>query len=214
MKEKIFKFFALLKNKRYRAIFVIFLYLAFFGLMFLILAIKNSNRPSLNISNEKEYIKYNNYSFTVKLNIDELNYNFSGKRRNDLYEVNYENQVFKFKFGDEVELEKNVYESLNFDPIFNNELIKNAKLVSETKLVDNNVVEKKYNLGVCNYSKITDLNIENCDENLKIIIDVGYKNNQVIYIYLNLDDLFNVISGIKKYNIRIDYDEIDKILEF
>lgn len=214
MKEKLLKIFSLLKNKRYRAIVIVLIYLAFFGLMFLILSIKNSGKSNVNFNKEKSYLNYNNYAFSVKLTIGENKYDFIGKRYKDSYEVDYGGEVYKFKFGDDIELEKNVYESLNFDPIFNNELIRNSKLVSETKLVDDNVIEKKYNLGVCSYGKITDLNMDNCDESLKVIINVGYKNNEVIYIDMNLDDLFSLISGLKKYDIRIDYSDIDKVLEF
>ncbi len=214
MKEKILKFFSLLKNKRYRAVFIILLYFVFFGVMFLILSLVNSNKSVPKINNEKKYKDYNNYLFFVDLNIDDIEYSFFGKRYENSYEINYNDKSFNFKFGDEIDLDSNVYESLNFDPIFNNELIENSKLVSETKMVDDNIVEKNYNLGVCRYGKITDLNIENCDENLKIIINVGYKNGNLIYVKINMDDLFNLISDIKKYNIMIRYEDVDSVLRF
>lgn len=214
MKEKFLKIISLLKNKRYRAIVIILLYLIFFGIMFLILFLTNKSKPVTPIKKIFEYKNYDNYEFSVNLNVDEEKYYYNGKRYKDMYEVSYDDQVFDFKIGDDIELNNNVYDSLNFDPSFINELIRNSNLISETKLVEDDILEKKYNLSVCYYTKITDYVIEDCDPNLNILITVGKKNDEVIYVDLVLDDLFSSISSINKYSIKIIYTNINKVLQF
>ena len=214
MKEKLDFFKKIWKNKRYRAIFVFLLYLLFFALMFIILFIKNSFRKPQVIEKEKRYEDYSIYSYNTILNINNKLYVIEGKRYNEKYEFVYDNVTYEFKIGEDVDVDKNVFTSFNFDPKYINNIIKKSKLLSETKIISDNILEKKYLIKLKDYIELNDIVLEEYDENLDLYITLAYKNNDVLYVDLQLDNLFKYYDNIFKYEIKITYSNIDSISSF
>ena len=214
MKEKLDFFKKIWKNKRYRAIFVFLLYLLFFALMFIILFIKNSFRKPQVIEKEKRYEDYSIYSYNTILNINNKLYVIEGKRYNEKYEFVYDNVTYEFKIGEDVDVDKNVFTSFNFDPKYINNIIKKSKLLSETKIISDNILEKKYLIKLKDYIELNDIVLEEYDENLDLYITLAYKNNNVLYVDLQLDNLFKYYDNIFKYEIKITYSNIDSISSF
>ena len=214
MKEKLDFFKKIWKNKRYRAIFVFLLYLLFFALMFIILFIKNSFRRPQVIEKEKRYEDYSIYSYNTILNINNKLYVIEGKRYNEKYEFVYDNVTYEFKIGEDVDVDKNVFTSFNFDPKYINNIIKKSKLLSETKIISDNILEKKYLIKLKDYIELNDIVLEEYDENLDLYITLAYKNNDVLYVDLQLDNLFKYYDNIFKYEIKITYSNIDSISSF
>ena len=214
MKEKLDFFKKIWKNKRYRAIFVFLLYLLFFALMFIILFIKNSFRRPQVIEKEKRYEDYSIYSYNTILNINNKLYVIEGKRYNEKYEFVYDNVTYEFKIGEDVDVDKNVFTSFNFDPKYINNIIKKSKLLSETKIISDNILEKKYLIKLKDYIELNDIVLEEYDENLDLYITLAYKNNNVLHVDLQLDNLFKYYDNIFKYEIKITYSNIDSISSF
>lgn len=214
MKEKLDFFKKIWKNKRYRAIFIFLLYLLFFALMFIILFIKNSFRKPQVIEKEKKYEDYSIYSYNTILNINNKLYVIEGKRYNEKYEFVYDNVTYEFKIGEDVDVDKNVFTSFNFDPKYINNIIKKSKLLSETKIISDNILEKKYLIKLKDYIELNDIVLEEYDENLDLYITLAYKNNDVLYVDLQLDNLFKYYDNIFKYEIKITYSNIDDISSF
>lgn len=213
MKEKLDFFKKIWKNKRYRAIFVFLLYLLFFALMFIILFIKNSFRRPQVIEKEKRYEDYSIYSYNTILNINNKLYVIEGKRYNEKYEFIYDDVTYEFKIGEDVDVDKNVFDSFNFDPKYINNIMKKSKLLSETKIISDNILEKKYLIKLKDYIELNDIVLEEYDENLDLYITLAYKNNDVLYVDLELDNLFKYYD-IFKYEIKITYSNIDSISSF
>ena len=214
MKEKLDFFKKIWKNKRYRAISIFLLYLFFFALMFIILFIKNSFRKPQVIEKEKRYEDYSIYSYNTILNINNKLYVIEGKRYNEKYEFVYDNVTYEFKIGEDVDVDKNVFTSFNFDPKYINNIIKKSKLLSETKIISDNILEKKYLIKLKDYIELNDIVLEEYDENLDLYITLAYKNNNVLYVDLQLDNLFKYYDNIFKYEIKITYSNIDSISSF
>lgn len=219
-KSKLNKYFQALKkmwnNKKYRSLFILFLYVIFFTIIFILLFLGKEN-VEINYESKDSFENYDTYEFSVKININESIYDISGKRYNDQYQFNYNGQIYDMNFFEikNSDLDKNIINSFEYTPDFISNLVKNSKLISEKKVIEDGRIIKEYSLELDNYLLQIDYNLTNYDNNDAIVIVVDEIDDQVIKVELDLTNFYKYIDNVyQKYKIEINYSDLDNDTNF
>lgn len=186
------------KDPRKKAIIKLGLYIAFFTIMFMIAGLSSSNNVPDIVDSENKQESYDNYSFILNLNKQEI---LNGVFDKDIITYNYSNQIYKL----ENEL---LYQVINNELVnINNNHIKLDKLMLNK--IDN-YVEKSIEIYKTNYNdgkekrgyEININDFSNLYENKeqigeeKIQISITYLENKIIEIEYDLTNYYNMGSYI------------------
>lgn len=214
---KIQKIGKILKNRKYRAVITLFLYFIFFFILF---SMANLNGND-NYNGKDNYVDvpnnllndYQSYYFEIELNINNQLYNFSGSYIDDTYSIDFNENNYNFKLSDtqNIDLNKDIINSLNYNLNFINEVIKNSELISEKNiLIDNSKVDE-YTISLYDYLNLNDIYIKEYNKEDLIYIYVTIKDDNIVTVELNLDNLYKYYEEeYNKYNFKINIKEINE----
>ncbi len=209
------KFKKLWHNRRYRAVFLLFLYFLFFLVMYVLLQMGSK----MNYYEEKlSFSDYNNYEFTVELNINDEVYNINGKRNKDNYAFTIMDENFLLNY-DEImsnqSLNKDIINTFQYRPSFVSNIIDNAEKISETKLVSNGQLSTLYHLKLSKFLNILDVNLEDYNVDDEISIIINELDNEVKDFEIDLTNFYKYYDEVYQlYKIKIIYSNVNKIMEF
>lgn len=210
-KRIVIKFKQLWKDKRYRSIIILLMYLIFFAVIFSILNL-NNDKAQLDYNKPISFKDYNVYNFNTQLDINTMIYNLSGKRNQDRYEFIYDNQTFNMNYNDlkQSTLDINIINSFEFTPLLINNMLENSLLISEKKVVSTNEIITEYSLDLDKYLQILDYKLDIYDYNDMISIMVTEIDEQVTCITLDLTNFYkNLEESYQEYKITINYSNIN-----
>lgn len=214
---KIQKIGKILKNRKYRAVITLFLYFIFFFILF---SMANLNGND-NYNGKDNYIDvpnnllndYQSYYFEIELNINNQLYNFSGSYIDDTYSIDFNENNYNFKLSDtqNIDLNKDIINSLNYNLNFINEVIKNSELISEKNILTDNSKVDEYTISLYDYLNLNDIYIKEYDKEDLIYIYVTIKDDNIVAVELNLDNLYKYYEEeYNKYNFKINIKEINE----
>lgn len=214
---KIQKIGKILKNRKYRAVITLFLYFIFFFILF---SMANLNVDD-NYNGKDNYVDvpnnlrndYQSYYFEIELNINNQLYNFSGSYIDDTYSIDFNENNYNFKLSDtqNIDLNKDIINSLNYNLNFINEVIKNSELISEKNILTDNSKVDEYTISLNDYLNLNDIYIEEYDKEDLIYIYVTIKDDNIVTVELNLDNLYKYYEEeYSKYNFKINIKEINE----
>lgn len=207
----IIKFKQLWKDKRYRSIIILLMYLIFFVILFSIFNISN-DKARLDYEKIIPFKDYNVYDFDMQLDINTAIYNLNGNRNQDRYEFIYENENFNMNYSDlkQSNLDINIINSFEFQPLLINNMVENSLLISEKKVVATNEIIKEYSLDLNKYLQILDYNLDIYNNNDAISIIVTEIDEQVTCITLDLTNFYkNLEESYYEYKITINYSNLN-----
>lgn len=209
-KKFVNKFKQLWKDKRYRSLMILLMYLIFFIIIFSILNFDSSKVQS-NYERIIKFKDYNIYDFSVELDINDFVYQLNGKHYQDKYEFIFDNQNFDMTY-DEIKqsnLDINIVNTFEFTPYFINNILDNSVLISEKKVVATNEIVKEYSLDLSKYLQMLDYNLDSYNPNDAILIMVTEFSNQVTSITLDLTNFYkNLEEAYQEYKITINYSNL------
>lgn len=209
-KKFVNKFKQLWKDKRYRSLMILLMYLIFFIIIFSILNFDSSKVQS-NYERIIKFKDYNIYDFSVELDINDFVYQLNGKHYQDKYEFIFDNQNFDMTY-DEIKqsnLDINIVNTFEFTPYFINNILDNSVLISEKKVVATNEIVKEYSLDLSKYLQMLDYNLDSYNPNDAILIMVTEFSNQVTSITLDLTNFYkNLEEAYHEYKITINYSNL------
>lgn len=209
-KKFVNKFKQLWKDKRYRSLMILLMYLIFFIIIFSILNFDSSKVQS-NYERIIKFKDYNIYDFSVELDINDFVYQLNGKHYQDKYEFIFDNQNFDMTY-DEIKqsnLDINIVNTFEFTPYFINNILDNSVLISEKKVVATNEIVKEYSLDLSKYLQMLDYNLDSYNPNDVILIMVTEFSNQVTSITLDLTNFYkNLEEAYQEYKITINYSNL------
>lgn len=214
---KIQKIGKILKNRKYRAVITLFLYFIFFFILF---SMANLNGND-NYNGKDNYIDvsnnllndYQSYYFEIELNINDQLYNFSGSYIDDTYSIDFNENNYNFKLSDtqNIDLNKDIINSLNYNLNFINEVIKNSELISEKNILTDNSKVDEYTISLYDYLNLNDIYIKEYNKEDLIYIYVTIKDDNIVAVELNLDNLYKYYEEeYNKYNFKINIKEINE----
>lgn len=214
---KIQKIGKILKNRKYRAVITLFLYFIFFFILF---SMANLNGND-NYNGKDNYIDvpnnllndYQSYYFEIELNINNQLYNFSGSYIDDTYSIDFNENNYNFKLSDtqNIDLNKDIINSLNYNLNFINEVIKNSELISEKNILTDNSKVDEYTISLYDYLNLNDIYIKEYNKEDLIYIYVTIKDDNIVAVELNLDNLYKYYEEeYNKYNFKINIKEINE----
>lgn len=214
---KIQKIGKILKNRKYRAVITLFLYFIFFFILF---SMANLNGND-NYNGKDNYIDvpnnllndYQSYYFEIELNINNQLYNFSGSYIDDTYSIDFNENNYNFKLSDtqNIDLNKDIINSLNYNLNFINEVIKNSELISEKNILTDNSKVDEYTISLNDYLNLNDIYIKEYNKEDLIYIYVTIKDDNIVAVELNLDNLYKYYEEeYNKYNFKINIKEINE----
>lgn len=195
----------LLKNKRYRSLIILGLYLVFMS--FVVMSIKNVPTNENKIDNRLEEFKLKtnyNYTYSIKTTKDELveTKTIFGTRFNNKNQLIYEDKTYLFDnvlIGfpiNEIDLSK-----LTYDYIYN--YIKES--TSDIKDV--------YTLKLSDFMKI--VNGVNITSESNILINIRFIDNTINQIDIDLTKYVNFNQELyDEYSVTINYSNIGNIVDF
>lgn len=207
----IIKFKQLWKDKRYRSIIILLMYLIFFVILFSIFNISN-DKARLDYEKIIRFKDYDVYDFDMQLDINTVIYNLNGNRNQDRYEFIYENENFNMNYSDlkQSNLDINIINSFEFQPLLINNMVENSLLISEKKVVATNEIIKEYSLDLNKYLQILDYNLDIYNNNDAISIIVTEIDEQVTCITLDLTNFYkNLEESYYEYKITINYSNLN-----
>lgn len=181
------------KDPRKKAIIKLGLYVAFFAIMFMIAGLSSSNNVPDIVDSENKQESYDNYSFILNLNKQEI---LNGVFDKDIITYNYSNQIYKL----ENEL---LYQVINNELVnINNNHIKLDKLMlnkidsyieKSIEIYKTNYNDGKekigYEININDFSTIYESKEQFSDE--KILVGVTYLDNKIIEIEYDLTNYYN-----------------------
>lgn len=214
---KIQKIGKILKNRKYRAVITLFLYFIFFFILF---SMANLNGND-NYNGKDNYVDvpnnllndYQSYYFEIELNINNQLYNFSGSYIDDTYSIDFNENNYNFKLSDtqNIDLNKDIINSLNYNLNFINEVIKNSELISEKNILTDNSKVDEYTISLYDYLNLNDIYIKEYNKEDLIYIYVTIKDDNIVTVELNLDNLYKYYEEeYNKYNFKINIKEINE----
>ena len=214
---KIQKIGKILKNRKYRAVITLFLYFIFFFILF---SMANLNGND-NYNGKDNYIDvpnnllndYQSYYFEIELNINNQLYNFSGSYIDGTYSIDFNENNYNFKLSDtqNIDLNKDIINSLNYNLNFINEVIKNSELISEKNILTDNSKVDEYTISLYDYLNLNDIYIKEYNKEDLIYIYVTIKDDNIVAVELNLDNLYKYYEEeYNKYNFKINIKEINE----
>ena len=212
-KKVINKFRELWKDKRYRSLMILLMYLIFFIIIFSILNF-DSGKVHSNYEQTIEFKDYNIYDFSIELDINTFVYSLNGKRYQDKYEFIFDNQNFDMNYDEirQSNLDINIVNVFEFTPYFINNMLDNSVLISEKKMVATNEIVKEYSLDLSKYLQILDYNLDIYNPDDIILITMTELDNQVTNIKLDLTNFYkNLEEAYQEYKITINYSNLNNI---
>ena len=208
------KFKTLWKDKRYRSLFILIFYVIFFAIIFSMLDY-NDNTQVYN--NKLDFKNYNVYEFITDVDVNGLVFEIQGKRYDDKYEFNLEEQLFDMNYGEiqESNLDKNIINSFNFTPNLIDNMLENSQLVSEKKIIEDGRIIYEYSLDLSRYLTILDYNLINYNPDDKITIITDNLDDNIVRVELDLTNFYkNLEENYQEYKITISYSNINNIDDF
>ena len=156
---------------------------------------------------------YQSYYFEIELNINNQLYNFSGSYIDDTYSIDFNENNYNFKLSDtqNIDLNKDIINSLNYNLNFINEVIKNSELISEKNILTDNSKVDEYTISLYDYLNLNDIYIKEYNKEDLIYIYVTIKDDNIVAVELNLDNLYKYYEEeYNKYNFKINIKEINE----
>lgn len=194
----------LLKNKRYRALIILGLYLVFMS--FVVMSIRTAPTNETKVDNRLEEFKLKtnyNYTYTIKTTKDEIveTKTILGTRYNNKNQLIYEDKTYLFDnvlIGfpiNEIDLSK-----LTYDYIYS--YIKESTNINDI-----------YTLKLSNFMKI--VNGVNITSENNILINILFTNNIVNQIEIDLTKYVNFNQELyDQYIVTINYSNIGNVVDF
>ena len=156
---------------------------------------------------------YQSYYFEIELNINNQLYNFSGSYIDGTYSIDFNENNYNFKLSDtqNIDLNKDIINSLNYNLNFINEVIKNSELISEKNILTDNSKVDEYTISLYDYLNLNDIYIKEYNKEDLIYIYVTIKDDNIVAVELNLDNLYKYYEEeYNKYNFKINIKEINE----
>lgn len=213
------KFKKLWADKRYRSLIILIMYFIFFLVLFTILEIgKETSSHNYNNTENLKLEDYQIYEFSTELNINDYTYNILGKRYNEKYEFEFENQIYTFNYNNlniDSEINREIINTFNYTPDFLSNVIDNSELVSEKTVIADNRLIKEYSLKLEKYLQILDYNLENYNIEDELIITTSEVDNKITSVSFDLSNLYKYFEeNYQKYQITINYSNLNNVIEF
>lgn len=212
----LWKMFRSESGKRYT--FIIFY---FFFFIFLFIFIGNNRDVATNMNSTDEFSlpiktmvlenKPYKFSYTIETNLG--NSEYLGEKNNNLITLKDDKGIYNYQYknGNLVKI-SNIENDIPYDKLLDiyeiKRIIKNSKLISETKL---NITDEY----IYNYTITSEILSELLEINNKpnIEIEISIKTNKDKEIHEFTLDLFNMIEeqkGLSKYIVKIKYGDINE----
>ena len=221
IKNFINKFKELWANKRYRSLIKLVFYLIFFAVLFFIYEFASPDVANSPVEKNNDFENYNNYEYKINLNINDVLFDLDGKRYDNKYEFIFEDNTYSFDNSNLntdnnfMNLNNDIINVFNYTPDLINNIIENSEIISEKKLITDNILIKEYSIKLDKYMEILDVNFDKYNEEDKIDILVSEKNDYVIKIELDLSNFYKYFEeNYNKYEITINYNNINNVLDF
>lgn len=211
------------KGKRYS--FFLF-YLFFFIIIFIFLSYREEEVVKENKEDVLEKEEYSNlpfktslfdedYTFTYSINYNNETSDYLGRKNKEKVILNDDRGTYNYIYQNGILIYQGINEPINYKEFLDcyeiKRIIKNSKLISETKLNQTGEYLYKYSITTRElydlYDKIYN-NLENLDN--EIIVKTNL-NNEITSINLNvLNYVKNDILDVKTYEIIITYGDKDE----
>ena len=213
------KFKKLWADKRYRSLMILIMYFIFFLVIFTILEIgKETVSHNYNNVEELKLEDYRIYNFDAELNINDYTYNILGKRYNEKYEFEFENQLYILDYNNidiNLDINNDIINMFNYSPDFLANIIENSELVSEKKVIADNSIVKEYSISLEKYLQILDLSLENYNKEDQLIITTSELKDEITSVSLDLSNLYKHFEeNYEKYQITINYSNLNDVIKF
>lgn len=214
--KTIWKFFRSEKGKRYS--FVVF-YFFFFIFLFIFLSldftpVKSTKKKDIEVVKEEiqesslpfvtSQLENKNYDFLYTINCQDKEI-YKGKRRENMITLEKDEEQYSYKVqnGKLVGISKEIPYSIFLDIFSVKQMIKNSKLVSETKLTEN--LNYLYNYEIKNKELDEFLLQGNITDNINEIIIKTNSKKEIESIHV---DLVNYIEDGKLCNVELKVEEV------
>lgn len=210
-------------GKRYS--FFIF-YLFFFIIIFIFLSYKEEDVVKENKEEVEEKEEYSNlpfktslfdgnYTFTYSINYNEEISDYLGKKNKDKVILNDDRGIYNYKYQNGNLMYQGIEEPIKYQEFLDSyeikRIIKNSKLISETKLNQTGEYLYTYSITTKEFYDLYDRNYNNLENLDNEIIVKTNLNNEIKSINLNvLNYVKNDILDVETYEIIITYGDRDE----
>lgn len=213
------KFKKLWADKRYRSLIILIMYFIFFLVLFTILEVgKETVSRDYNNTEELKLEDYQIYEFSAELIINDYTYNILGKRYNEKYEFEFENQLYTLDYNNlniDIGINSEIINTFNYTPDFLANIVANSELVSEKTMIADNRLIKEYSLKLEKYLQILDYNLANYNKEDKLIVTTSELNDEIISVSFDLSNLYKYFEeNYQKYEFTINYSNLNNVTEF
>lgn len=213
------KFKKIWADKRYRSLIILILYFIFFLVIFTILEIgRETDSHRYNDFEKIKLVDYQIYNFSVEISINNYTYNILGKRYNEKYEFEFENNIYTLDYNNldmNLDINNEIINVFNYSPSFLANIIENSEMISEKKIIADNSIIKEYSISLEKYLQILDFNLENYNKEEYLIVTTSELNNEIISVSFDLSNLYKYFEeNYEKYQITINYSNLNNVIKF